>query len=375
MASNSYGDIFRITTWGESHGKAVGVVIDGCPSGLRIDHDHIKRQLMYRRPGQNKFVTPRTEQDNYEILSGVYEGVTTGTPISVLFKNNDVRSKDYSQFENTFKPGHADYTYYKKYGVFDHRGSGRASARETVCRVFSGALAAQVLTELKIKVKVGIRQVGGIRASYNMNDVTQESIYQSSIRCPDENTEHLIRDYLEQLINQGDSSGALVEVVIEHLPVGLGEPIYNKISASLSHAIMSIPGVKGISFGSGFDCVSAVGSKHNDQMQMIDNRVDWRDNNAGGMLGGITTGQDVVMQVAFKPTSSIKRDQHTINRSGSNVIVKQKETARHDPCIAIRGVSVVESMVYLSILNLYLSSQFVYKKKNNIDLYARSNNR
>jgi chorismate synthase len=374
MASNSYGDIFQITTWGESHGKAVGVVIDGCPSGLKIDHDHIKRQLMYRRPGQSKFVTPRAEQDVYEILSGIYDGVTTGTPISVMFMNKDVRSKDYSQFENTFKPGHADYTYYKKYGMFDHRGSGRASARETVCRVFSGALAAQLLADLDIKIKVGIRQIGDIRATYNVKDVTQETIYKSSIRCPDDDTELKMRDYLEQLINEGDSSGALVEVVIENLPVGLGEPIYNKITASLSHAIMSIPGVKGISFGSGFACVSAIGSKHNDQMQMIENRVGWMGNNAGGMLGGITTGQDVIIQVAFKPTSSIKKDQHTINRSGSNTLVKQKKTSRHDPCIAIRGVSVVESMTYLSILNLYLSSQFVYKKKNNIDFHARSNN-
>lgn len=351
MPGNSFGDLFRITTFGESHGEAIGVVIDGCPSGLEFDHDLIKKRLEQRRPGRHEFVTDRSEKEEFKVLSGVYENKTTGSPITILITNSDQRPQDYQLLKDVHRPGHASYTYFEKYGIYDHRGGGRASARETAARVAAGAVAEMILEKIGIHIQAYLTQVGPIC----ITKLDQEN---SDIFCPDSSVEPLIKQYLLDLKQQGDSSGGRVMCCIKHLPLGLGEPVFDRFEAKLAHAMLSIPATKGFEIGEGFGSVVMRGSMSNDSMSLDDGHVKFDTNHAGGTLGGITNGENVVFHVAFKPTSSIKKEQKTLNFEKKQVLFTLPPTARHDPCVAIRGTVVVRAMAYL------VTCDFLLKTKN-----------
>ncbi len=347
MAGNSFGEIFRITTFGESHGQGIGVILDGCPAGIKIDTDYIQQKLNLRRPGQSDVVTPRNEKDQVHIMSGIFEGRTTGTPIGMIIYNKDVRSKDYSNLKDLFRPGHADYTYYKKYGFRDHRGSGRSSARETAARVAAGAVAMKFLEENNISITGYIISVGNIQADKRDLD----AIYKNKVRCPDPKTANRIEQYILDLKEAGDSAGGVLEVVAKGVPAGLGEPVFDKLSADLAKAMMSINAVKGVEIGDGFDCTKLKGSENNDVM----NPSGFETNHAGGILGGISNGNDIIVRVAVKPASSIKLTQKTVDID--NKPVQFSIEGRHDPCVAIRAVSVVEAMAALTIADHLLRSR------------------
>lgn len=324
MGSNSFGQIFRITTWGESHGKAIGVVIDGCPAGIEISEEEINQELLKRAPGRSAYTSSRKEPDCAEILSGLFEGKTTGTPISILIPNQDVDSSKYEPIKNQLRPGHANYTYLKKYGIFDYRGGGRASARETACRVAAGAIAKKFLLSHGIVPKAHLKEVGG---------------------------EENYTEILKQAQDEGDSLGGVIEVVVPNLPVGLGDPIYNKMEALLASAMLSLPASKGFEIGKGFSAASMRGSEHNDPF-IEEGKTET--NHAGGTLGGITNGMPLTFRVAFKPTSSILKRQKTINLEGEPVEFEIPAGSRHDPCVAFRAVSVVEAMTALVIADTLL---------------------
>lgn len=329
MASNSFGNIFKITTWGESHGKAIGVVIDGCPAGLKISENDINLALEKRAPGKSKFTSPRKEPDIAEIYSGTFEGETTGAPISIIIKNKDSDSSKYEPIKDLLRPGHANYTYLEKYGVFDYKGGGRASARETACRVAAGAVAQKILDQYKINISADLYSVGGI-----VDKESQEKL-------------------IIKLKEQGDSVGGIVEFVIENSPVGLGDPIYEKLEANLAKAMMSMPASKGFEIGSGFKASDMKGSEHNDLF--IDKKYNvTSSNNSGGILGGISNGMNIFGRVAFKPTSSITKSQDTVDINGNKKIFKLPEGSRHDPCVAIRAVPVVKAMCQLVIADALL---------------------
>lgn len=344
MASNSFGKIFRFTTWGESHGKAIGVVIDGCPAGLPITEEEINAELLLRSPGRSAYTSPRKEKDRAEILSGVFENQTTGAPISILIWNQDYDSSKYEETKHLFKPGHANFTYLKKYGIFDYRGGGRASARETSCRVAAGAIAKKIIAKQRIQCIAYIKELGGITASIDFDTLRQMTYKTTPLFCPDENATLLMQKKLEHAISNKDSLGGIVELLIDNVPVGLGDPIYNKFEAILASGMMSIPGSKGFEIGSGFEAARLCGSQHNDTF--ISESVT-STNHAGGVLGGITTGMPIVARVAFKPTSSIGKEQNTVDKEGKPAKFHMPPGSRHDPCIAIRAVPVVEAMAAL----------------------------
>ncbi len=354
MAGNSFGQLFRITTFGESHGGAVGVVVDGCPPGLEISEADIQKQLDRRKPGQSDIVTPRSEQDQIHIMSGVHEGKTTGTPIMMLAYNKDVRSQDYDTLKTLYRPGHADYTFHKKYGLRDWRGSGRASARETLARVAAGAIAQKYLKEkLGIEFVSYVEQVGDIRTDIDFATVTPEMIESNIIRCPDQKTAKDMIRLVEEVRDDGDSIGGVIRGVLRNAPAGLGEPVFDKIPADLAKAILSINAVKGFEIGSGFGGVGMRGSQHNDEFYTDKSgQLHTKTNHAGGTLGGITNGQDVYFRVAFKPVSTISKLQHTVSEQGKSV---QLEAAgRHDPCVLPRAVPIVDAMTALTIMDHYL---------------------
>jgi len=321
MASNSFGRLFRITTWGESHGSAVGVVIDGCPAGLEISEEEINSELARRAPGNGTFTSKRRESDKAGICSGLFEGKTTGAPISIIIRNEDVDSSAYESVKHLLKPGHAQYTYLEKYGVFDYRGGGRASARETACRVVAGAVAKKLLIKCGVTVSGAIREIGG-----------EEDLDK-------------VGEILESADRDGDSVGGVVECIARGLPGGLGNPIYGKLDALLACAMMSIPASKGFEVGNGFGAARMSGSKNNDEFVKKDGEVQTVTNNAGGVLGGISTGMPLVVRVAFKPTSSIAKEQKTIDLDGNDAVFAIGDGARHDTCVAIRAVPVVEAMM------------------------------
>ena len=333
MSGNSFGTLFKITTWGESHGQAIGVVVDGCPAGLDIKSSDIQRELDKRKPGQNKLTTARKEADKAEILSGVFfskgesasggENKTTGTPISIIIRNTDIRSKDYEKIKNLYRPGHADFTYDAKYGFRDYRGGGRASARETIGRVAAGAIAKKIIPQIKFKT--------------TLIKPTPKEI--SSVQ------------------KEGDSIGGLIECVIKNVPAGLGSPVFEKLDARLAQAMLSIPGTKGFEIGSGFESVEMKGSENNDEFQSKKGKVITTTNNAGGILGGISNGMDIVFRVAFKPTSSIAKEQHTVDNKGKDKIIEVK--GRHDPCIALRAAPIVEAMAALVLADEHLIQKTV----------------
>lgn len=352
--SNSYGKIFRITTFGESHGPAIGVTIDGCPAGIAVDEAFIQSELNRRKPGQSKITTQRKEDDTFKILSGVFEGVTTGTPIALIIENQDQRSKDYSHIAETFRPSHADYTYQEKYGVRDYRGGGRSSARETAARVAAGAIAKLLLKHHGIHAYAFVSQVGDIKAPhYTSLDLskTEENI----VRCPDEKTASRMIELIDQVRLDRDTIGGVVTGVITRLPVGLGEPVFDKLHAELGKAMLSINAVKGFEYGSGFDGVSMRGSAHNDEFTNEGGHIRTKTNLSGGVQGGISNGEDIYFNVAFKPVATIMQDQSTVNTAGEAVTVSGK--GRHDPCVVPRAVPIVEAMSALVIADFLLRAR------------------
>lgn len=356
MASNHFGNLFKITTWGESHGKAIGVVIDGCPAGLKICEEEINTALAFRAGGRNAFTTPRKEPDLAEILSGVFEGVTTGAPISIMIKNKDADSSHYEAFKDILRPGHANYTYLEKYGVFDFRGGGRASGRETACRVAAGAVANSLLRTFGIIPIAFLKQVGEVSALLDPDEVLEkkEEIEKSPIFCPEESSEKKMIAVLEKTKEAKDSIGGVVGFIVSGLPSGLGDPTYEKLSANLAKGMFTIPAVKGFEIGSGFEASGMQGSNHNDRFYRENDGVKTETNHAGGILGGISTGMPLIGSVAFKPTSSLLQKQKTLNLKKEEIDFQYPLNARHDPCIAIRAVPVVEAMLALVLADAVL---------------------
>lgn len=344
MNSNSYGEFFKITTFGESHGAAVGVIIDGCPAGLEIGEEDIQKELDRRKPGQSKVSTLRKEDDAVEILSGVFEGKTTGTPIALMVRNISQRSQDYNDIKDLFRPGHADYTYFKKFGIRDYRGGGRASARETIGRVAAGAVAKKILSLKGIDIFGYIIQIENVRAE----KFDRDFIEQNPIRTADVDAYPLMEEAILKAKMELDSVGGVIELCIKNVPAGIGEPVFDRLNARLAYAIMSIPAVKGVEFGAGFKAATMRGSENNDEITPNG----FLSNNAGGTLGGISSGQDIILRFAVKPTSSILTPKKTIDINGNPHEIVTK--GRHDPCVAPRGVVVAEAMAALTIVDMMM---------------------
>lgn len=353
MSGSSFGKQFVITTWGESHGKGIGVVVDGCPAGLTINEEIIQSYLNRRRPGTNRLATPRKEADKVEILSGVFEGKTTGTSISMMVRNENERSKDYDEIAGYYRPGHADYTFDGKYGFRDHRGGGRSSGRETIGRVAGGAIACEILKQLGISILAYSRSIGPITIDYNKFDA--EEIKNNPVKMPDVDAAKEATAYLNQQIKNLDSTGGIVECVVKGMPVGIGDPVFDKLDGNLARAIMSIGAVKGVEIGDGFKVATSNGTTNNDGFRATpEGKIIKTSNHSGGTLGGISDGSDLIIRAAFKPTASIYSTQNTINKQGENIEVNVK--GRHDPIIVPRAVVVVESMVALTIVDLMFSN-------------------
>lgn len=348
MAGSSFGTIFKITTWGESHGKGLGVVVDGCPAGLPLDENDIQKFLNRRKPGQSKFTTPRKEDDAVEILSGVFEGKTTGTPISLVVYNQNQKSKDYSEIASYYRPGHADYTFDQKYGFRDYRGGGRSSGRETIGRVAAGAIAVKILNQLGITFLTYTRSIGPICIAAQNFDATQ--INENPLYMPDADAAENAENYLNACIAEQNSSGGVVECIIQGVPAGIGDPVFEKLNANLAKAIMSIGAVKGFEIGDGFDVAKATGKNNNDAFRIgADGKTVKTTNHAGGILGGMSDGSDIILRAAIKPTPSIAAPQQTVNKDGEEIDVSIK--GRHDPIIVPRAVVVVESMAAVTLVD------------------------
>ena len=350
MSGSTFGTLFRVTTWGESHGPGVGVVIDGCPAGIPLSEQDIQQFLDRRKPGQSKYTTKRNESDSVEILSGVFEGTTTGTPISLLVRNQDQRSRDYGNIATSYRPGHADYCFDQKYGFRDYRGGGRSSGRETIGRVAAGAIASKLLGELGILLTTYAKSIGPVtvdEADYDFTEITNNSFY-----LPNKDAAEKAAEYVSTLMEQMDSCGGLIECRVDHLPAGLGEPVFDKLDALLAQAIMSIGAVKGVEIGDGFQSASSTGSTNNDPFCMQQGQVMKTSNHSGGPLGGMSDGSQLILRAAIKPTPSISQMQHTVNNSGEEI--KLSIHGRHDPIIVPRAVVVVEAMTALTLADLLL---------------------
>lgn len=354
MPGNTFGQLFKITTFGESHGGAVGAVIDGCPPGIAISEAEIQKELDRRRPGQSSITSPRNEQDAIHILSGVVDGQTTGAPILLIAYNKDARPEDYLHMKDLYRPGHADYTFQKKYGIRDYKGSGRASARETLGRVAAGAIAQKYLREkLGIEFISYVEQVGDIKTNIDFNTVTKDQVESTIVRCPDPVVAPKMIKLIEAVKAEGDSIGGVIRGVIRNLPVGLGEPVFDKLPADLAKAMLSINAVKGFEIGSGFSGVSMRGSEHNDEFYTdTEGRIRTKTNHVGGTLGGISNGEDIYFRVAIKPVSTISKKQNTINTN--NESLELEATGRHDPCVLPRAIPIVDAMGALVIMDHYL---------------------
>src|SRR3989344_1374896 len=353
MAGNSFGQLFRITAFGESHGGAVGVVLDGCPPGIEITEEEVQVELDRRKPGQSKITTPRKEADIIHILSGIFEGKTTGTPIAMIAYNGEFESDDYLELKDLYRPSHADFTYEAKYGFRDWRGSGRASARETLARVAAGVLARKYLQQKSnIQVLSYVEQVGELKTDIDFEKVTLKDIESNIIRCPDQEKAKEMIKLIEDVKNDGDSIGGVIRGVIKNVPTGIGEPVFDKLSADLGKAMLSINAVKGFEIGSGFEGTKMRGSKHNDSLIEQDGKVSTKANNSGGVVGGISNGETIFFRVAFKPVSTIKKQQQTINRKKEKVNLSA--AGRHDPCVLPRAVPIVDAMAYLVIMDHFL---------------------
>lgn len=352
MAGSSFGNLFKITTWGESHGKALGVVIDGCPAGLSLDAQDIQTFLDRRKPGKTNISTPRKEEDKVEILSGVFEGKTTGTPICLLIPNTSQKSSDYSEIASYYRPGHADFTFDKKFGFRDYRGGGRSSARETAGRVAAGAVASKILQELGISVTAYTRSIGPVSIDFSHFD--KDAILSTATCMPDKDADEKAAVYLKECMMNKDSSGGVVECVVKGMPAGIGDPVFDKLDANLSKAIMSIGAVKAVEIGDGFAVSTAKGSENNDAFSIRDNKIVKKTNHAGGILGGISDGSEIILRAYFKPTPSIFQKQETVNKNGENIEVEIK--GRHDPVVVPRAVVVVECMTALTVLDACMAN-------------------
>ncbi len=351
--SNTLGTIFRVTTFGESHGKALGATIDGCPPGIAIDEQIIQQELDRRKPGQSKITTQRKEADQVEILSGVFEGKTTGTPIGLIIHNQDQRSKDYSHIADKYRPSHADYTYQEKYGVRDYRGGGRSSARETAARVAAGAIAKQMLQQTGITAKAWVSAVGDLELNKPYQELDLSQTDSNIVRCPDSEMAEKMIDYIDEVRKDRDTVGGIVSGLISGVPAGLGEPVFNKLHAALGSAMLSINAVKGFEYGSGFEGIKMRGSEHNDLFYKdTTGRIRTKTNYSGGIQGGISNGEDIYFRVAFKPVATIMQDQESVDSKGDAAIVSGK--GRHDPCVVPRAVPIVEAMAALVIADFYL---------------------
>jgi chorismate synthase len=352
---NSFGTRFKITTFGESHGKAIGVIIDGCPAGLELDEAKIQHDLDRRKPGQSRITTQRKESDTFQILSGIFENKVTGTPICLVIWNEDAKSKDYSHIAEKFRPSHADFTYQQKYGLRDYRGGGRSSARETAARVAAGAIARQFLSMKGMEIKAYVSQVGPLRLEKNYQELDLELSEQNIVRCPDPDFAEKMIDFIDQTRKKQDTVGGVVTCVIKGAPAGLGEPVFDKLHAELARAMMGINAVKGFEYGSGFEGVTMYGSQHNDLFFKEGDKVRTRTNHSGGIQGGISNGEDIYFRVAFKPVATIMSDQPSIDEKGDETIVSGK--GRHDPCVVPRAVPIVEAMAALVMADFYLLNQ------------------
>lgn len=351
MAGSTFGTLFRITTWGESHGRGIGVVVDGCPAGISLAPEDVQSYLNRRKPGQSKFTTARQESDQVEIMSGVFEGKTTGTPISMMVFNQDQHSKDYSEIASYYRPGHADYTFDQKYGFRDYRGGGRSSGRETIGRVAAGAVAMKLLSELGITVRAYSKEIAGVAVDPVRFD--WEELNRNKLYMPDAEAAKLAEERLTACIAEGNSAGGIVECVVSHMPAGIGEPVFDKLDACLSKALFSMGAVKGVEIGDGFAAAQSTGAVNNDAfIHNPDGTVTKKTNHAGGILGGISDGSDILIRAAIKPTPSISKPQQTVNQSGEDIEVSIK--GRHDPIIVPRAVVVVESMAALTVADLLL---------------------
>ena len=353
MSFNTFGKIFRFTTWGESHGPAIGCIVDGCPPNIPISIKDIQKDMDRRRPGKSKFTSQRKEWDKVEILSGVFQGKTTGTPISMIIYNQDAKSRDYESIKNKFRPGHADYTYLSKYGIRDYRGGGRQSARETASRVAAGAIAKIILSKLigkKFNIVGAVTQLGILGC--NKKSWNEKQIRKNPFFCPDNKSIKLWEKYLLSIRKAGSSCGAIIELRASGIPVGLGAPIYSKLDADLASAIMSINAVKGINIGAGMNSAFLSGEENSDEIRNVKGKTKFKSNNSGGILGGISSGQEIVLSFAVKPTSSILNSRETINKKGKNTKISVK--GRHDPCVGIRAVPIGESMMACVLLDHFL---------------------
>lgn len=352
---NSFGRIFRISTFGESHGLGLGVVIEGCPAGLPIDEEFIRNEMQRRKPGQSKITTQRKEEDEFQILSGVFEGKSTGTPIGLVIMNTDQKSKDYSHIADKFRPSHADYTYFEKYGIRDYRGGGRSSARETAARVAGGAIAKMLLKHYGISVQAYVSQVGDLHVGKIYQELDLSQTEENIVRCPDPMMAEKMIEYIDEVRKSRDTVGGIVSCVAKGVPPGLGEPVFDRLHAELGKAMLSINAVKGFEYGSGFEGVKMRGSEHNDAYYQDGDRVRTRSNNSGGIQGGISNGEDIYFNVAFKPVATIMQDQESVNESGDSVTVSGK--GRHDPCVVPRAVPIVEAMTALVLADYLLISR------------------
>ena len=360
MAGNTFGQLFRITTFGESHGKGLGVIIDGCPAGLEIDERFIQKELDRRRPGQSKIVTQRKEADTFQLLSGVFEGKTTGTPISMVILNKDARSRDYSHIKDKFRPSHADFTYHQKYGLRDYRGGGRSSARETVARVAAGAIAKLFLKKQGIDIKAYVSQVGYLKVVESYKRLDLSKIEETDIRCPDLQMAKEMIQLIKKIRKKGDTIGGLVSAVIQGCPVGLGEPVFDKLHADLGKAMLSINACKGFDYGSGFEGITMRGSEHNDVFMNDKGKIVTKTNHSGGIQGGISNGMDIYFRVAFKPVATIVSAQESVNEAGEKVTITGK--GRHDPCVLPRAVPIVEAMAALVLTDHLLRQKVIQMK-------------
>jgi chorismate synthase len=356
MAANTFGEIFRLTTFGESHGKGIGLIIDGCPAGIKIDELFIQSELDRRKPGQSKIVTQRKEDESFVIQSGVFDGYSTGTPISIFIPNMDQKSKDYSHIEQVFRPSHADYTYQAKYGIRDHAGGGRSSARETAARVAAGAIAKMILNQVGVQITAYVSQVGHVMMDEN-KEIQIDNIENNIVRCPDDETAQKMIDLIMQVKKEGDTIGGKVSCIIIGCPIGLGAPVFDKLHADLGKAMLGINAVKGFEYGSGFACVAMRGSEHNDAFIQKDGKIQTKTNHSGGIQGGISNGMPIHFNVAFKPVATIVSGQQTVDINGNESIAEGK--GRHDPCVVPRAVPIVEAMAALVLVDHLLRNKTV----------------
>jgi len=349
---NTFGQLFRLTSFGESHGKGIGGIIDGCPSGIAIDLGFIQNELDRRKPGQSKITTQRKELDTVEFISGVFEGKTQGTPIAFVIWNKDQHSKDYDTLKDVYRPSHADYTYQQKYGTRDHRGGGRSSARETIARVVAGAIAKLILKQIGVSIHAFVYRVGDIQLKKNYQLLDLSLTESNIVRCPDPEIAEQMIARIEEAGKNHDTIGGVIQCVVQGVPIGLGEPVFNKLHADLGHAMLGINAVKGFEYGSGFEGTRLSGSEHNDVFVKTDDGVRTKTNHSGGIQGGISNGEDIYFNVAFKPIATLLKEQQTVNKKEESVVINPK--GRHDPCVLPRAVPIVEAMAALVIADHYL---------------------